>query len=39
VPDLEAGNLLAKPLTFMTGVEAAGLVLDARADRADRPGG
>ncbi|WP_371734265.1 bifunctional enoyl-CoA hydratase/phosphate acetyltransferase [Acidisphaera sp. S103] len=30
VPDLEAGNMLAKQLTFMAGVEAAGLVLGAR---------
>ena len=30
VPDLEAGNMLAKQLTFMTGAEAAGLVLGAR---------
>jgi phosphotransacetylase/acyl dehydratase len=30
VPDLEAGNMLAKQLTFMAGAEAAGLVLGAR---------
>jgi len=30
VPDLEAGNMLAKQLTFMTGAAAAGLVLGAR---------
>ena len=30
VPDLEAGNLLAKQLTFMAGAEAAGIVLGAR---------
>jgi phosphate acetyltransferase len=29
VPDLEAGNMLAKQLTFMAGAEAAGLVLGA----------
>jgi phosphate acetyltransferase len=31
VPDLEAGNMLAKQLTFMAGAEAAGIVLGARA--------
>jgi len=30
VPDLEAGNLLAKQLTFLAGAEAAGVVLGAR---------
>lgn len=30
VPDLEAGNILAKQLTFMAGAEAAGVVLGAR---------
>jgi phosphate butyryltransferase len=30
VPDLEAGNMLAKQLTFMSGAEAAGVVLGAR---------
>jgi phosphate butyryltransferase len=30
VPDLEAGNLLAKQLTFMANAEAAGVVLGAR---------
>ena len=30
VPDLEAGNMLAKSLTFMAGADAAGLVLGAR---------
>ncbi|GGX78735.1 phosphate acetyltransferase [Pseudoduganella dura] len=29
-PDLEAGNMLAKSLTFMGGAEAAGIVLGAR---------
>lgn len=29
-PDLEAGNMLAKNLTFLAGAEAAGLVLGAR---------
>lgn len=41
VPDLEAGNMLAKQLTFMAGAEAAGVVLGARVpivltSRADR---
>jgi phosphate acetyltransferase len=30
-PDLEAGNMLAKQLTFMAGAEAAGILLGARA--------
>ena len=30
VPDLEAGNMLAKELTFLAGAEAAGIVLGAR---------
>lgn len=30
VPDLEAGNMLAKNLTFLSGADAAGLVLGAR---------
>jgi phosphotransacetylase len=30
VPDLEAGNMLAKQLTFLSGADAAGLVLGAR---------
>ena len=29
VPDLEAGNMLAKQLTFLAGAEAAGVVLGA----------
>jgi len=29
-PDLEAGNILAKQLTFMSGADAAGIVLGAR---------
>jgi phosphate acetyltransferase len=29
-PDLEAGNMLAKNLTFLTGADAAGIVLGAR---------
>lgn len=29
-PDLEAGNMLAKNLTFLAGAEAAGIVLGAR---------
>jgi phosphate acetyltransferase len=30
VPDLEAGNMLAKSLTFMAGADAAGIVLGAK---------
>jgi phosphate acetyltransferase len=30
VPDLEAGNMLAKSLTFMANADAAGIVLGAR---------
>ena len=30
VPDLEAGNMLAKQLTFLAGAESAGIVLGAR---------
>jgi len=30
VPDLEAGNILAKQLTFLVGADAAGIVLGAR---------
>lgn len=30
VPDLEAGNMLAKSLSFFTGADAAGIVLGAR---------
>ncbi|MPT48974.1 MAG: bifunctional enoyl-CoA hydratase/phosphate acetyltransferase [Sphingobium sp.] len=30
VPDLEAGNMLAKQLTFLSGADAAGVVLGAR---------
>ena len=30
VPDLEAGNMLAKSLTFLAGADAAGMVLGAR---------
>lgn len=30
VPDLEAGNMLAKQMTFMGGADAAGIVLGAR---------
>jgi phosphotransacetylase len=42
VPDLEAGNMLAKDLTFLSGAEAAGVVLGARVpiiltSRADSP--
>jgi phosphate acetyltransferase len=43
VPDLEAGNMLSKQLTFMAGAESAGLVLGARVpiiltSRADSAG-
>ena len=31
VPDMEAGNMLAKNLTFLSGADAAGIVLGARA--------
>jgi phosphotransacetylase len=42
VPDLEAGNMLVKQLTFMAGADAAGVVLGARVpvvltSRADSP--
>ena len=30
VPNLEAGNMLAKELTFLAGAEAAGIVMGAR---------
>ena len=30
VPDLEAGNMLAKSLTFLAGADAAGIVIGAR---------
>ncbi len=30
VPDLEAGNMLAKSLTFLAGADSAGVVLGAR---------
>ena len=30
VPDLEAGNMLAKALSFLAGADAAGIVLGAR---------
>jgi phosphate acetyltransferase len=43
VPDLEAGNMLAKSLSFLAGAEAAGVVLGARVpivltSRADSQG-
>jgi phosphate butyryltransferase len=43
VPDLESGNMLAKQLTFLSGAEAAGVVLGARvpivlSSRADSAG-
>jgi len=42
VPDLEAGNMLAKNLTFLSNAQAAGIVLGARVpiiltSRADSP--
>ncbi len=42
VPDLEAGNMLAKSLTFLAGADSAGIVLGARVpviltSRADTP--
>ncbi|MCW5626195.1 MAG: phosphate acetyltransferase [Burkholderiales bacterium] len=42
VPDLEAGNMLAKSLTFLAGADAAGIVLGAKVpvmltSRADSP--
>ena len=42
VPDLEAGNMLAKQLTYMADADAAGIVLGARipimlTSRADTP--
>ena len=38
VPDLEAGNMLAKSLSFLAGAEAAGIVLGARVpDHPDKP--
>jgi phosphate acetyltransferase len=42
VPDLEAGNMLAKSLSFLAGALAAGIVLGARVpiiltSRADTP--
>ena len=30
MPDIEAGNMLAKQLTFLAGADAAGVVLGAR---------
>jgi phosphate acetyltransferase len=30
MPDLEAGNILAKQLSFMAGADAAGIVIGAR---------
>ena len=30
VPDLEAGNMLAKSMSFLSGADAAGIVLGAR---------
>jgi hypothetical protein len=37
VPDLEAGNMLAKSLSFLAGADAAGIVLGARPDHPDQP--
>ena len=39
VPDLEAGNMLAKSLSFLAGADAAGIVLGRQgADHPDQPG-
>ena len=39
VPDLEAGNILAKQLSFLANADSAGLVAwCARADHPDQPG-
>ena len=37
VPDLEAGNMLAKQFEYMAEAQGAGIVLGAGADRADQP--
>ena len=37
VPTSEAGNMLAKSLSFLAGADAAGIVLGARADHPDEP--
>ena len=40
VPDLEAGNMLAKSLSFLAGADAAGVAdRGARADHSDEPRG
>ena len=36
VPDLEAGNMLAKQLSFLANADSAGLVLGARARSSSR---
>lgn len=37
VPDLEAGNMLAKSLSFLAGADAASVVLGARTAHPHRP--
>ena len=37
VPNIEAGNMLAKQLTFLGGADAAGVVVGARADYPHQP--
>lgn len=37
VPDIEAGNMLAKQLEYLGSAASAGVVAGARADRADEP--
>ncbi|HTC09839.1 MAG TPA: bifunctional enoyl-CoA hydratase/phosphate acetyltransferase [Acetobacteraceae bacterium] len=39
VPGLVAGNILAKSLSFLAGADSAGVVLGARSDHPDQPGG
>ncbi len=39
VPDIEAGNMLAKQLEYMAEAQGAGMVLGAGADRPDQPRG
>ena len=39
VPDLEAGNMLAKSLSFLAGADAAGIVLGAQRSDHPRPAG
>ncbi len=39
VPGLVAGNILAKSLSFLAGADSSGVVLGARSDHPDQPGG